>query len=751
MGVARPHVVLTSLFTVAISAAAIAQPAPQYSWRYYRPTNTGIQGDFNEAIWIGPDGDPWIGGYNPSFEEGGIAKFVQSENRWINISNVDYPVIGHPEDVGTSRVSDIVADNQGNLWLGTGRGALKFNPSVGPGSLVKYGPTNSTIPGGWTEDVALAPDGSIWFSAYSTAWAGGGISRYQPSTNTWSFLGTDHGGSLAAQPKPGGGFFIWTSFGGSAGVDRWDSATQQWTHFPYAVGNPVGLMSKDSVDDAGNMWILRLADIEGHLTLDCKRPDGTWVTPSLPLLNPEISYAALRAFGNMQLLLVGLALDGQPHLYRFNGASWNDLGIVPHSGFIDDLDIDANGNVWICGTGTGGAQRRDAVTGHWQRYRVTNTSNFDFFNNDLAIDPQTGDVYACANAATGIGGMVKFDGQRWTCWDQYTYGLGFDWPFLTDSSEAVIVRPSTGRVVVNPLNNYTHELDGTSWTSIPGGPDQVHNYVEDSLGRLWATGHYGGLGVFESGGYTLVSASDWFSTLKRDPDRAGTIWANLGWEVLRTDGDSAFSLNSGTLPGLPAEFRGLAVDHNSVAWVGCSIDSAGQRVSALLRFNADTGQYATWQFDQNWPFPGELVYPLAVTPDGKVWMMYEGGVFPDFQRGLCWYDGTNVGVFPAPSGGEPQWGGLPHAGIKDLEVRIVPGGYELWMSCLSRGIAVLSVIMPTTAGDVNGDGSVNVADLLAVITSWGACPTKPQSCPADLDGNGVVAVSDLLLVINHWG
>jgi hypothetical protein len=67
------------------------------------------------------------------------------------------------------------------------------------------------------------------------------------------------------------------------------------------------------------------------------------------------------------------------------------------------------------------------------------------------------------------------------------------------------------------------------------------------------------------------------------------------------------------------------------------------------------------------------------------------------QRGLCWYDGTNVGVFPAPPNGEPQWGGLPHASINDLEVREMSDGYELWMSCVSRGIAVLQAhYQPTT-------------------------------------------------------
>lgn len=58
---------------------------------------------------------------------------------------------------------------------------------------------------------------------------------------------------------------------------------------------------------------------------------------------------------------------------------------------------------------------------------------------------------------------------------------------------------------------------------------------------------------------------------------------------------------------------------------------------------------------------------------------------------------------------------------------------------------------PTVPGDINGDGVVNVTDMLAVINAWGLCPAPPASCPADLTNDGVVNVSDLLFVINHWG
>lgn len=49
-----------------------------YSWRYYTPGNTGIQGDYAEALWIDHDGDPYIAAYTPGWEEGGFSKYIQS-------------------------------------------------------------------------------------------------------------------------------------------------------------------------------------------------------------------------------------------------------------------------------------------------------------------------------------------------------------------------------------------------------------------------------------------------------------------------------------------------------------------------------------------------------------------------------------------------------------------------------------------------------------------------------------------------
>lgn len=53
--------------------------------------------------------------------------------------------------------------------------------------------------------------------------------------------------------------------------------------------------------------------------------------------------------------------------------------------------------------------------------------------------------------------------------------------------------------------------------------------------------------------------------------------------------------------------------------------------------------------------------------------------------------------------------------------------------------------VPTTPGDINGDGTVDGADLGLLLSLWGT--TAPE---ADLDGDGTVGGGDLGLLLAHW-
>ena len=54
-------------------------------------------------------------------------------------------------------------------------------------------------------------------------------------------------------------------------------------------------------------------------------------------------------------------------------------------------------------------------------------------------------------------------------------------------------------------------------------------------------------------------------------------------------------------------------------------------------------------------------------------------------------------------------------------------------------------------GDVDGDGTVGIADFLALLGAWGPCPAPcPGSCPADLDDDCTVGILDFLILLANW-
>ena len=64
---------------------------------------------------------------------------------------------------------------------------------------------------------------------------------------------------------------------------------------------------------------------------------------------------------------------------------------------------------------------------------------------------------------------------------------------------------------------------------------------------------------------------------------------------------------------------------------------------------------------------------------------------------------------------------------------------------LQEVIAWLGSSSPPCPQDCNGDGYVDVIDLLAIIDGWGS------SGGCDINGDGTIDVVDLLEVVGAWG
>lgn len=665
-----------------LSAAAAQTGRDTYQWKSYRPTNTGIQGDMCEALVVGADGNPWIAGYDASFEEGGFARYQVANDRWYNFSNVDFSVLGNPELTGISRVSDIARDANGDMWMATGRGGLFFSPKVGAKSIVRFGADNSPIHGGWNRNVEVAPDGTIWFASYSTVWGNGGVCQYDPKNKNW--LRVDEGigdSTLAIQPRAGGGYYVWTGMGG--GMQRYDSLTRTWDTLAPEVDEPAFIVGKNVTDSQGNSWFFRWTNPDlFESRLDCMRPDGSWMDIPEPPFGVFVQGIRAKTATHV------LAIDGSGGAWNFNGTSWTSLGSWNDSIVVHDIDQDSAGNVWMCGDG--GAAKRDAATGEWQRYRVTNTSQYDFFNEDLTID-SNGIVYATANAAPGVGGMVSFDGERWTGYNQLHYGLGQDWPFETDNSQRVYVRPKSAQLLVNPTFAGLHRKDSPNWVDMQAPDATIADIRDDGLGRLWVT---------TSIGTYLRKNNVWEQVLNQsgkeirlEARRAnGKILVFGDTTIHYTNGQSTQAWAIEDFPELDPtsdQFKGVVIASNGIIWIGANTINLPDH-STVIKLNPVTGQHTTYRAGVNWPFPGQYVMPVIATADGRVWFQYDSDFGIDAQ-GLGFMEGNRIVKFPSPPQGQFRWGGLPHAGILDVEQRETPDGYQLWMCCASRGIAVLTV------------------------------------------------------------
>ena len=72
-----------------------------------------------------------------------------------------------------------------------------------------------------------------------------------------------------------------------------------------------------------------------------------------------------------------------------------------------------------------------------------------------------------------------------------------------------------------------------------------------------------------------------------------------------------------------------------------------------------------------------------------------------------------------------------------------PNRYSAAASC--------APILPDCPADLDGDGTVGVADLLLLLAAWGPYEPCPPFEPEDIDQDCDVGFSDLLVLLAAWG
>ena len=651
---------------VALAARGDVPPPGYESMSYVRMGNTGVQGDTSEALWVGPDGNPWIGGYDPTFEEGGLAKYRVKQDRFVQVSNVDRRVLFSPSLTFSSRVLDIVGAPDGRVWFATRLGvfAMRDQGQRPIARVVVRGETGS----GGADDLDVSPDGVVWAADRFL----GRVARIDPANGRVTTR-TMNVANIAVQRLGGGDYYVWAGNAHEPGapLHRYDSRTRRWTTVDTS-GAHVYWLGSDPADDQGRMYAVRAVgpDDQGITTYSFGWFSRSLVWHDLPLWDDTAGaefLQRLRAYGDGDLLVA----YGDGNVWRHTATGWQDLGIGgPNNGGLGIQGLDLNertGVVWT--SGPGGANYRDAG-GLWHRLRITNSSMGDNFPLDLDVAGRR--VYVTQNVSTDVGGWGVWDGKRWKNNTQLGYGLKgtVRFPYNTSGTNAILHRRggaiavalTGGGVVQYGANGYT-DLDLPNW--------EPTSLAEDGAGRLWAADNSMLIGYREAGVWHnfFEDGAPVFATAPAaDPDHPRRVWATGIDGTVWTDGVDHRWLR---LPG-----RWVVPIGHQRAWVGAD--------DGLYRVDMRTG---TWR-----RFPARLVGgaetgPLALTPDGLLWYTCDAD--------LCWLDTTTLGRARPRTGVfhvriEPQWGSLPWHPT-DADVLVRRAGYELWLTTPSRGLTVLKV------------------------------------------------------------
>ena len=277
--------------------------------------------------------------------------------------------------------------------------------------------------------------------------------------------------------------------------------------------------------------------------------------------------------------------------------------------------------------------------------------------------------------------------------------------------------------------NCIARFDGTSWQPVgsgfTGGLVRTLRVID---GVLYAGGH------FESSGATSTNG-----IARWDPAANGGAgaWLGLGSGI---QGNSA---------GGGGWVQDIARLNGELFAGGRFLYAGGGPSNALARWT-DTGT------------PIIAQQPVSTTLDAQGHASMAVTVSPGYGSLSYRWRHNGVNVNDGSGGASPGGGVITGAFTRELAVFFAQpsdaGPYDCVITHTCGAITSASALLSVPgacSGDVDGSGAVNVNDLLAVITSWGACPLPcPPHCPADVaptGGDCEVGVNDLLTVITHWG
>jgi ligand-binding sensor domain-containing protein len=495
-----------------------------------------------EYLWVGTDG-------------GGLVKLNKSTGELIVYGNWNS---GLPDNV----VNAIAIDVQGNKWIGTGSGLVKFDGV----NWTVYNTSNSKLPDNRVFALSIDVQGNKWIGT------GSGLVKFDGvnwTVYTTSNSGLPYNVVLALAIDGQGNKWIGTWGGGLAKFDG-----VNWIVYKiWNSGLPSNYVFAIAIDGGGNKWIGTIPYWNGSTYVGggLSRFDGVnWTvynTSNSGLPDNWVTTIAIDIQGNKWIGTYGGGLA------KFDGVRWTVYN-TSNSGLPDDdvnaIAIDGRGNKWI-GTHGGGLAKFDGV--NWTVY---NTSNSGLPSNNvraIAVDGQGNKWIGTEsywNGSTYVGGgLAKFDGVNWTVYNTSNSGL-------PNNDVTAIAIDGQGNKWIGTGRGLA-KFDGVNWTvyntSNSGLPDNsVWAIAIDGQGNKWIGTWFGGLAKFDGVNWTVYNKSN-FGLPNNDVraiaiDVQGNKWIGTLEGLAKFDGVNWTVYNKSN-SGLPSNYVfAIAIDRQGNKWIG---------------------------------------------------------------------------------------------------------------------------------------------------------------------------------------
>ncbi len=276
------------------------------------------------------------------------------------------------------------------------------------------------------------------------------------------------------------------------------------------------------------------------------------------------------------------------------------------------------------------------------------------------------------------------------------------------------------------VNDGTIRADGPSGSilrveTLPGTTFESTGLLDASTGNLVIQPNTGS-GPTVASGDIAVAAGSFLSTKQDITQTAGTTRVQ---GAIHLGNSGSYVLDGGT-------FEGSGAIRYGDMWANGGVVSPGNPIGRLtMDLDYVQGPASTLRIDVGGtqPITQHDVLLASAVLSGTLELVFVNGFVPTPASSIRFIE-SNL---------HPPTGAFSR----------VVSPYPVTLSYTTDGVRATFVEVPPLIGDLNGDGTVNGADLGALLAVWGACTGQP--CAADLNNDGTVSGSDLGILLTNWG